>query len=32
MKGRCDVFSGYKQTTKVGLVYVESKLELDRYG
>ena len=32
MKGKCDVFSGYKQTIKVGLVYVESKLKLDKYG
>ena len=32
MKGKCHVFSGYKQRNKVCLVYLECKLQKDRYG
>ena len=32
IKGKCYVFSGYKQQNKAGLVYLESKLKQDSYG
>ena len=32
MKGKCYVFSGYKQKNKVFLVYLEKKLQQDRCG
>ena len=32
MKGKWDVFSGYKQTSKVCFMYLECKLQQDKYG
>ena len=32
MKAKCYGFNGYKQRNKVSLVYLESKLQEDRYG
>ena len=32
MKGKCYVFSGYEQRNKVCFVYLECKLQQDRYG
>ena len=32
MKGKCYVFSGYKQRNKLCLVYLECKLQQDSYG
>ena len=32
MKGKCYIFSSYKQTNKVCLVYLEWKLQQDSYG
>ena len=32
IKNKCPVFSGYKQRSKVRLVYWECKLEQDNYG
>ena len=32
MKGKCSAFSHYKQRNKVSLVYLDCKLEHDRYG
>ena len=32
MKGKCYVFSGYKQTNEMFFVYLECKVEHHRYG
>ena len=32
MKGKCYVFSGFKQRIKVCLVYLEFKLQQESYG
>ena len=32
IKGKCDFFSGYKQTSKLSLLCLECKLQQDRYG